>query len=262
MTYPLIVATRKADRCLRVGLFALWIWILIKAGPQALGYALLALFADIQDVLFSGQIKIPTRHPDGWTIELSAESLRAAWWIDPHLRHADSLFVSGGLLSVILWLLRLAYMGQIRSRFDPVFSARVDRWMDVIEAGAHTIRLAAAAALHRAARSLTRKLPHHRPVSPPRLSPARVPLDTPPLQQAPSPSPVPTVSSVDDPSGSAADIREAPQDGHPPVPATATPNSMADIPAIASSSGSNAAPVGTPPPSPPSPHPASFFTKF
>ncbi|OGN44667.1 MAG: hypothetical protein A2623_07800 [Caulobacterales bacterium RIFCSPHIGHO2_01_FULL_70_19] len=134
MTYPLIVATQKADRCLRVGLVVLWVWILIKAGPQALGYALLAFIADVQEVLSSGQIKIPTRHPDGWTIELSAESLRAAGWIDPHLRHTDNLFVSGGLLSVLLWLLRLAYIGQIRSKFDPVFSARVDRWMDVIEA--------------------------------------------------------------------------------------------------------------------------------
>lgn len=261
MTYPLIVATQQADRCLRVGLVVLWVWVLIKAGPQALGYALLVLIADIQDVLSSGQIKIPTRHPDGWTIELSAESLRAAWWIQPHLRHADSLFVSAGLLSVLLWLLRLAYIGQIRSKCDPVFSARVDRWMDVIEAKAHTIRSGAAAALHRAAFSLTRKRAHHRPNPPSRLSPAPAPLAAPPRQRIPSPSPVPTVSS-DDPSGSAAGIREAPQDGHQPVSTSATPGSTAEVPAIASSSGSFATPIGNPPPSPPSPRPASFFTKF
>lgn len=262
MTYPLITATRKADRWLRAGLAVLWIWIFIKTGPQALGYATLAVIADIQDVLSSGQLKIPTRHPDGWTIELAAQSLRAAWWIDPHLRHADSLFVSGGLLSVLLWLLRLAYIGQVRSRFDPAFSARVDRWMDVIEAGAHSIRWAVATTLQRAALSLVRKLAHHRPVSPPRLSPTPAPLDAPRCPQVLPHSPAPTVSSVDDPPGSGAGVREAPQHGHQPAPTTDTPGSTAEVSAIAPSSGSNAAPAGTPPPSPQSPHPASFFTKF
>lgn len=107
-----------------------------RAGATAIGFSLRAFEADLQSLLDSSSLHtVPLRHPYGGVVELTAEELRRAYWIAPHLDWASLCFVQGAWLSVLIWLGSLAYLGRQRSETDPQFRARIDRAVGQFEAG-------------------------------------------------------------------------------------------------------------------------------
>lgn len=114
-----------------------WGVVAWRAGATAIGYSLRAFEADLQSLLSSAPIHtVPLRHPYGGVIELTAEELRSAYWIAPHLDWAGLCFAQGAWLSVLIWLGSLAYLGRQRSEADPQFRVRIDRALYKFEAGA------------------------------------------------------------------------------------------------------------------------------
>ena len=131
-----VVASRQATRWLRGGLVLVWGVVAWRTGATAIGYSLRAFEADLQSLLSTAPIHtVPLRHPYGGVVELTAEELRSAYWIAPHLDWAGLCFVQGALLSVLIWLGSLAYLGRQRSETDPQFRVRIDRALDQFEAG-------------------------------------------------------------------------------------------------------------------------------
>lgn len=108
-----------------------------RAGATAIGFSLRAFEADLQSLLNSSSVHtVPLRHPYGGVVELTAEELRSAYWIAPHLDWASLCFVQGAWLSILIWLGSLVYLGRQRSETDPLFHARIDRAVGQFEAGA------------------------------------------------------------------------------------------------------------------------------
>ncbi len=106
-----------------------------RAGATAIGFSFRAFEADLQSLLDSSSLHtVPLRHPYGGVVELTAEELRSAYWIAPHLDWANSCFVQGAWLSVLIWLGSLVYLGRQRSETDPQFRVRIDRALDQFDA--------------------------------------------------------------------------------------------------------------------------------
>lgn len=113
-----------------------WVVVACRTGATAIGYSLRAFEADLQSLLSSAPLHtVPLRHPYGGVVELTAEELRSAYWIAPHLDWASLCFVQGAWLSVLIWLGSLVYLGRQRSKTDPQFRVRIDRALDQFEAG-------------------------------------------------------------------------------------------------------------------------------
>lgn len=130
------VANRQATRWLRGGLVLVWGVVAWRTGAPAIGYSLRAFEADLQSLLSSAPLHtVPLRHPYGGVVELTAEELRSAYWIAPHLDWAGLCFVQGAWLSVLIWLGSLVYLGRQRSKTDTQFRVRIDRALDQFEAG-------------------------------------------------------------------------------------------------------------------------------
>ncbi len=105
-----VAAKRQATRWLRGGLVVVWVVVAWRTGATAIGYSLRAFEADLQSLLSTAPINtVPLRHPYGGVVELTAEELRSAYWIAPHLDWAGLCFVQGAWLSVLIWLGSLAY---------------------------------------------------------------------------------------------------------------------------------------------------------
>lgn len=133
---PYAAAERQAARWLRGSLALVWGIIGWRAGATAIGFSLRAFEADLQSVLNSSSLHtVPLRHPYGGVVELTAQELRSAYWIAPHLDWANSCFVQGTWLSVLIWLGSLVYLGRQRSETDPQFCVRIDRALDQFDAG-------------------------------------------------------------------------------------------------------------------------------
>lgn len=130
------VAERRATRWLHAGLVVVWGIVSWRAGATAIGFSLRAVEADLQSLLHSSSLhNVPLRHPYGGVVEVTAEELRSAYWIAPHLEWASLCFVQGAWLSVLIWLGSLVYLGRQRSETDPQFRARIDRAVGQFEAG-------------------------------------------------------------------------------------------------------------------------------
>lgn len=130
-----VVAERRATRWLHAGLVAVWGIVSWRAGATAIGFSLRAFEADLQSLLYSSSVHtVPLRHPYGGVVELTAEELRSAYWIAPHLDWASLCFVQGAWLSILIWLGSLVYLGRQRSETDPLFRARIDRAVGQFEA--------------------------------------------------------------------------------------------------------------------------------
>ncbi len=131
-----VVAKRQATRWVRLGLLVVWGVVGWRAGATAIGFSLRAFEADLQSLLSSTRLHtVPLRHPYGGVVELTAEELRSAYWIAPHLDWARLCFVQGAWLSILIWLGSLVYLGRQRSETDPLFRARIDRAVGQFEAG-------------------------------------------------------------------------------------------------------------------------------
>lgn len=131
MTWALQRAQARWDNRFVVALTVLWLLVAWRTGLPAIGYALLALVADVQTVIGDPFPQtVPTRTPEGWVVELTANTLRDAWWITPYLQHAHSIFVLGALASVLLFMTKGLIMARQRARHDAIYSAQIDRFID------------------------------------------------------------------------------------------------------------------------------------
>jgi hypothetical protein len=197
------VANRQATRWLRGGLVVVWGVVGWRAGPTAIGYSLRAFEADLQSLLSTAPIHtVPLRHPYGGVVELTAEELRSAYWIAPHLDWAGLCFVQGAWLSIVIWLGSLAYLGRQRSEADPQFRVRIDRALDQFEAGVAgavngMLRLGSVAVVGARSKVLRRqgRGQGYAPLPPEVLVEATEPLE--PAAEPPRPSPRTEVIQTD-----------------------------------------------------------------
>lgn len=174
-----------------------------RAGGTAIGFSLRAFEADLQSLLHSSSLHtVPLRHPYGGVVELTAEELRSAYWIAPHLDWASLCFVQGAWLSVLIWLGSLVYLGRRRSETDPLFRARIDRTVGQLEAGVAgavngVLRLGSVAVLGARSNVLRRqgRGQSYAPLPPEVLVAATDPLE--PIVSLPSPSPRTEVVQTD-----------------------------------------------------------------
>lgn len=246
-----------ADRSLRIGLVMVWGLVAVRTGLRAFGYSILALIVDALTVVGGGSATIPTRHPRGLMVELSAKALRSADWIEPHLQDAQRLFVLGAILSVLLWLARLAYIGHLRSQYDPVFSARVDRVCAKV--GVHTQAICRVFTSHirRLVRFITRLGTRHQMKPSAAPAPHRLDEDPDQVPREPVTSEQPSAPpEVDVGEGTSHHGRDMPLSdvvtGHASIPGTSEPTYA----------GREAATDGAPAVAPRTPKPSSFFTDF
>lgn len=250
--YARVSAT--TDFWLRVGLAALWIWVLLRTGMQSFGYAIHALIADTTVVLLGRDQALYIRDPDGLPTPLTATELRAIEWIAPHLQEAHRLFVLGFLMSVLMWLTQVLYLGYVRSQSDLVFSARVDRSLDRLEG---LLRTGIRSCIRGGNRLLTFRLKFSGS-SVGHEDAASRPTDVAvPSTQGPEPSPCPSAPTA-----------------QPLPPPTVTEGVRQPLPSAELTAGTSApsgpetlpltpkASEGEPPPSPQPRRTSSFFTEF
>lgn len=250
--YARVSAT--TDFWLRVGLAALWIWVLLRTGMQSFGYAIHALIADTTVVLLGRDQALYIRDPDGWPTQLTATELRAIDWIAPHLQEAHRLFVLGSLLSILMWLTQVLYLGYVRSQSDPVFSARVDRSLDRLEG---LLRSAIRSCIRGGRRLLTFRLEFAGP-SVGDQDAAPLPTDVGfPLAQGPELSPCPSAPTAHPlpPPAVTEGVRQPLPPSEPTV-GTCAPSGQETLPLTPKAS------EGEPPPSPQPRRASSFFTEF
>lgn len=229
------VAHSQATRWLRVGLVVVWGVVAWRTGATAIGYSLRAFEADLQSLLSSAPHTVPLRHPYGGVVELTAEELRSAYWIAPHLDWAGLCFVQGAWLSIVIWLGSLAYLGRQRSEADPQFRVRIDRALDQFEAGVAgavngMLRLGSVAVVGARSKVLRRqgRGQGYAPLQPEVLVEATEPLE--PAAEPPRPSPRTELVQTDTtealnqtvPERSEHEGEGMPADLAPPLPETAS----------------------------------------
>lgn len=250
-----VVAERRATRWLHAGLVVVWGIVSWRAGATAIGFGLRAFEADLQSLLDSSSLHtVPLRHPYGGVVELTAEELRSAYWIAPHLDWASLCFVQGAWLSVLIWLGSLAYLGRQRSETDPQFRARIDRTVGQFEAGVAgavngVLRLGSVAFVGALSKVLRRqgRGQGYAPLPPEVLVEATEPLE--PAAEPPCPSPRTEIVQTDSAEAPNQTVPESSEHGGEGMPADLT----SPMPETASKEVAPKPELG---------HLPSFFTRF